>query len=50
MLDQVGMIRGEELHPGNVPVLCLLSRDDIGQEVTPQEEPAMVEDVEDVEY
>ena len=42
--------RGEELHPENVSVLCLLSRDDVGQEVAPREEPATTEDVEDVKH
>ena len=44
------MKRGEELHPENVSVLCLLSRDDVGQEVAPREEPTTTEDVEDVEH
>ena len=40
---------GRKLHPGNVSVFCLLSRDDVGQEVGPGEEPTTTEDVEDVE-
>jgi hypothetical protein len=48
-LDQVRVEWGRELHPGNVPILCLLSRDDISHEVGPGEEPVMTEDVEDVE-
>jgi hypothetical protein len=42
------MVWGRELHPGKFPVLCLLGRDDIGQEVSPGEEPTTTEDVEDV--
>ena len=40
---------GSKLDPGNVPVLRLLSRDDVSQEVGPGEEPTTMEDVEDVE-
>ena len=48
-LDQVRMKLGSKLNPGNVPVLCLLSRDDVSQEVGPGKEPTTTEDVEDVE-
>jgi len=47
-LDQVRMEWGSKLHPGNFSVLCLLSRDGIGQEVGPRKEPALMEDIEDV--
>jgi hypothetical protein len=47
-LDQVRVEWGRKLHPGNVPVLCLLSRDDISQEVGPGKEPMTTEDVEDI--
>ena len=40
---------GSKLHPGNVFIFCLLSRNDISQEVGPGEEPMTTEDVEDVE-
>jgi hypothetical protein len=43
------VILGSELNPGNVPVLSLLGRDGVGQEVGPREEPATTEDVENVE-
>jgi hypothetical protein len=41
---------GSELDPWKVSVLGLLGRDDIGQEVGPQEEPTPMEGVENVEY
>ena len=40
---------GSKLHPGNVFIFCLLSRNDISQEVGPGEEPTTTEDVEGVE-
>jgi hypothetical protein len=48
-LDQVRMEWGSKLHPRKVPVLCLLSRDDIGHEVGPGKKPTTTEDVEDIE-
>ena len=47
-LDQVRMILGSKLNPGNVSVFLLLSGNDIGQEVGPEEEPMTTEDVVDV--
>ena len=49
-LDQVRMVWGSELHPRNVSILCLLSRDDICQEVGSGKKPTSTEDVEDVKH
>ena len=43
------MVLGRELNPGNVSILSLLGRDDIGQEVVLGEEPTTMEDVENIE-
>jgi hypothetical protein len=48
-LDQVRVELESKLGPVNVPMLGLLGRDGIRQEVGPGEEPATTEDVEDVE-
>jgi len=42
--------RWSKLHPSNFPTFCLLSRDDIGQEVGSQQEPTIIEDVENVKH
>lgn len=49
-LDQVRVVLGGELDPRKFSVLCLLGRDDIGQEAGSCKEPATTKGVEDIEY